>query len=334
MRYPGVYSIIVTYGNRLDFLKQTIKASINAGVDKLIIIDNGLNETCRIELQSIQIFYKPRISVHHFETNLGSAFAYQTGLKLCCEDPNCQFIWLLDDDNCPDLDALTELVFFWDEHAINYKNQVFALSSYREDRAIYKAAVQNNNPKLMLGITNSFSGFHFKRIYEILKKKFLTSCISSSMEKEIEKNYGQIYVAPYGGLFFKKTLIQQIGFPDETFFVYADDYDYTSRISELGGEIILVLKSKITDLEKSFDLENGLLTSRVISASSEFKCYYMFRNSIRFEARNIQSKPVYYINMTLYILYNTLLLLANPNTHSLNNYKSFIKGIYDGFDMF
>jgi len=334
MIYPGVYSVIVTYGNRIKYLRKTISACINVGVDKLIIIGNGLNQDCRIKLETIRNIHPKRILVHHFSTNKGSALAYKTGVKLCSTDPLCNFIWLLDDDNCPDSNSLRELVIFWKTHVIGAKSKIYALSSYRKDREIYKKAIFRNEPKLMLGPINSFSGFHFKRTYNIFKEKIKPIHKVGKIKHGLNKKYGQIYVAPYGGLFFNKELIKKIGFPDETYFVYADDYDYTSRISEAGGKIILILQSKITDLEKSFNTKRGLLTSRMLSSTSELKCYYMFRNSIRFEAKKITSKPIYYTNMSLYILYNTLLLLVNPNLKSFKNYKYSMKGIYDGIMKF
>ncbi len=56
------------------------------------------------------------------------------------------------------------------------------------------------------------------------------------------------------GLFFHKDLIEKIGLPDESYFLYVDDFDFTYRITKAGGEIWMVTNSHLHDLESSFYL--------------------------------------------------------------------------------
>ena len=78
------------------------------------------------------------------------------GLKQAYKDQECDFIWLLDDDNKPDKKALSVLKEYW--QGIKDKQKIFALLSYRKDRDAYKEAVINEKPDLVLG-EKQFWGF-------------------------------------------------------------------------------------------------------------------------------------------------------------------------------
>ena len=211
------------------------------------------------------------------------------------------FIWLLDDDNLPSETALDILVKKW--HALNpgSNQKLFSLLSYRTDRETYKKAVIYQKPELMLGPKNSFLGFHFS--YKLLNKKRITK---QDLRKPDAK-WGPVSVAPYGGMFFSRTLLDEIGLPDEKLFLYADDMDFSYRIIKKGGHIFLILESVINDLETSFHIkQNNIigksrLNTRYFNTDNKDAIYYSVRNNIIFEQNFVKNRVIYNVNKYLYL---------------------------------
>jgi len=149
-------------------------------------------------------------------------------------------------------------------------------------------------------------------------------------QKSITK-YKVVPVAPYGGLFIHKNLLNKIGFPNEDLYLYADDHERTYRITQTGGRIYLVLDSLIDDLELSWYVSKNakkttfsIISNSIISKSNSERVYYNVRNRVFFEVNDlVDNKIVYWINILLYLL---LITLSNTK-----NIKTIIKAIKDGY---
>ena len=96
-----VCSVIVTYGDRFHLLKQVIEACYKEGVDKVIVIDNASEENSKKQLKEYEKENQDRLKVIYLEENIGSAGGYKRGLQEAYECEECEYIWLLDDDNMP-----------------------------------------------------------------------------------------------------------------------------------------------------------------------------------------------------------------------------------------
>jgi GT2 family glycosyltransferase len=109
---------------------------------------------------------------------------------------------------------------------------------------------------------------------------------------------------PYGGLFFHRSLLEVIGYPDTRMFVYSDDTEYTQRITRSGGSLFFVGSSVIHDIDTSWSLAakggNGL--TRLLFADSDMRTYYATRNRVFFERYHWRaSRALYYVNRTIYL---------------------------------
>jgi GT2 family glycosyltransferase len=117
-------------------------------------------------------------------------------------------------------------------------------------------------------------------------------------DKDIK--FGKVPVAPYGGLFIDKKILTKIGYPDENFYLYADDHEWSYRITKNGGEIYLIFDSKIDDIELSWHVpkENKETTFSIISKANPFRVYYSIRNRVYFEINNlVNNRAIYWINV-------------------------------------
>ncbi|WP_452230592.1 glycosyltransferase [Lacinutrix sp. MEBiC02404] len=296
--------VTVTYGNRAAYFSKLIDSVVkNPNVAKIVVVSNGVDEESSVRLNQLQEVNKAKLIVHDMGYNSGSALGFKEGIKRVLEE-DVDFVWLLDDDNLPKNNALEVLLKSWDSFKDN-TTKPLSLLSYRPQRKIYKDAISQHNPYLMLGTENSFLGFN---ILDKLKKP--------KANKPEEVDSGVVAVAPYGGMFFHKDTISQIGLPNEHFFLYADDHEFSYRITKKEGKIILVLDSELEDLETSFHLKKPkkILHTRYFSTDSKNAIYYSVRNNVFFEKNFVNSKLVYSVNTLSYIFILFLAMIFNP-TH-------------------
>jgi len=317
--------VTVTYGNRFKYLKQVIEVTLKEGACKVIVVDNASEEESKKKLKQLEKEQKDKLKVIYLPENTGSAGGFKRGLEEAYKDKDCEFIWLLDDDNIPQKGALKKLIEFWENYTKNKEN--LSLLSFREGRELYKRAILNEDPNLILFRNNSFMGFN---ILDIPKKIIGRLKINKNGKQNFpKKDYGVISVAPYGGLFFHKNLLNIIGYPDKDFYLYADDFDFSYRITQKKGKIILLTYSIIKDLEKSWVNKNfPTLFHKLLFENSDLRVYYGVRNSIVFEKRyKIDNFFLFYLNLFVSL---TILKFLSILYKRKDRYKLIKKAIKDG----
>lgn len=299
----SIGAVLVTYKDRSKYFKKVIqKLNEFQEVSAIVLVDNGITGNSITELGNLQNNCK-KLTVVSQGYNSGSAKGFKDGILESLKK-KVDFIWLLDDDNLPNENTLKALTNNIDRVKSLTNNNIFSLLSYRPDRKIYKKAIQSNNPYAMLGGNNAFLGFN---LMDRLKKR---EVIKYNENIKI----GKVAVAPYGGMFFHKSLLNEIGMPDERFFVYADDHEFSYRITKNKGSIFLILKSQLQDLEKSFHLKKSkkILNTRFSSTNSKDAIYFSVRNNIYFEKNFVTNKVIYKINKITYIFILFLMMILNP----------------------
>lgn len=190
-----VAAIVVTY-NRKNMLLECIdhikKQSISCDI---IVIDNASTDGTKDEL-SEHIADK---SIIYFNTgkNVGGAGGFQFGLKKAYE-LGYKYFWLMDDDTYVNEDALKGLL---DTDSKLHGNYGFLSSvAYWKDGSLCKMNRQHIN---------------------------LRHRVTQVPEKEIE-----LLMASFVSFFTKRDIIEDIGLPIKEFFIWADDLEYSRRISK------------------------------------------------------------------------------------------------------
>jgi GT2 family glycosyltransferase len=326
----NIIAVVVTYGNRFNFLQKVIASCLDEGVNKVVVVDNNSKRESKRKLMELESEIGDKLEVMYLDINTGSSGGFKTGIETALKDIKCEFIWLLDDDNKPEPRSLEILKEYWLSLKKIDKQNNTALLSYRPKKANigYLEAVLNKNPDLVLGgRINSFLGFHLIDLPTKIIKKLMAQ---KQNKTELDNNIGLVSVAPYGGLFFHKHLIQMIGFPDESYFVYADDHEWSYRITKYGGEIILLQESSIEDIDVSWNSRTQYKTHfMLLIKGMKSKVYYSTRNRMFFEILNrVDSKFVYYCNI---ITYSLILFFFSLIHLRITNYKIFLRAIKDGW---
>jgi GT2 family glycosyltransferase len=317
-----VCGVIVTYGDRFNLLSQVINALWKERIDKILIIDNGSSVNTRAGIKK----HFPELIVYRFEENKGTAIAFKTGIEKALETA-CEFIWLMDDDTLPEPDSLNRLKDFWNRFSKIEKEKSTALCSYRKDRPNFTKSISTTNPEEILPLKNNFAGFHIKDFFIKIRERIISNKIEAieSLPASVKIN-----AASYGVLFFHIYLIEKIGLPEESYFLYVDDFDFTYRITNTGGEILMVTSSIIHDLESSFYLpaKKKLLYHSAFDSAKDSSAYYALRNTVYFSKKYlIDNRISYFLNRVLFIIFISVIAVLRGKIHRL---KIMRKAMSDG----
>ena len=325
-----VCAVLVTYGDRYHLLKPGIVVLLKQQISHIIVVDNHSLPRSHEHLKMLEKALNGKLEVIHLAENTGSAGGYSSGLRYASANEECEFILLLDDDIRPREGALKALLDFWQNIEVEDKGQRIALLSFREDREIYKEVILKNKPDLVMGRKNSFLGFHVIGIPKELLRRFKHRYLRETNEMALlKKMSGQVSTAPYGGMFFHKMLLDEIGYPNRDFYLYSDDWEFSYRITQKGGKIILLLNSVIEDIEKSWHLgeKKGLFRVNLLGDLDDFRLYYYVRNRVYFEKKYLVTNPLIYI-LNKFILLSAVGIFGFITGH--NNIKVIIKAVKDG----
>lgn len=317
------FAVTVTYGNRFHLLKQVIDSALSECVFKVIVVDNNSVSESREKLKAYeQEIGKDKIKVLYLDDNYGSAGGFKRGLEEVYNDSKCEFILVLDDDNLLEKGSFEKL----EALSVYLKNldYSFMLGFYRDmwdgDRkAIQKGCVKRYLP-------NNFIGFNF---LGALKNKFF----KNKTDKYINLFPLQpTEITAMGGTFFHKSIIEKIGYPNEDFYLYADDHDFTYRFTKSGGKIFLCSELKLQDIDFTTVGISGVDIGYFDEEFSEFKMYYGVRNHTYLSKSFIKSKILFYGNMSVYLLLYGKKIFTTPKKLFFRRYKLLLRAIKDGLN--
>ncbi len=238
---PETVAVVVVTYNRADLLVGMLAglAALDHQPDAVIVVDNASTDHTREVLKAAP---NPRLESLHLKENLGGAGGFHLGVRTAYER-GYDRIWLMDDDVVPAPDCL-DVLLAQDEAC---------LMSVREDtrgRLVEKAA-------MTFDLSNPFA----------IKPK-------TSM---VETTYGTRAAMParvelanvaFEGFMIRREVVERIGLPDPTYFIFYDDCDYALRARRDGFRIWAV-RDAVLVRQLSFDQQHDL---------AGWKGYYMYRN--------------------------------------------------------
>ncbi|MGF6992016.1 glycosyltransferase [Paraburkholderia sp. GAS32] len=286
--------VTVTYGDRGHFLNALVeRALVGENVQKVCIVSNASSSN----LNEIEARWGARVCIIRLDSNTGSANGYYVGIRAALDD-GAEYICLMDDDNAPTCGALSCL----HEHLERLSRRI----------GRNKAAVLGFRPEHQVDIAtgvplgrvipprSSYFGFHFLQIpYKLWRR--------SPWGRPVGRLVTETAVLPfatYGGLLAHRALFEEIGLPERSLCLYADDTEYTWRVTKGGGSILLVTSALLEDLESSWNVNVGRKTifERFLQGDSDFRAYYSCRNQAWFDKFSwSQSRLIFLFNRCLFI---------------------------------
>ena len=236
----SVAAVVVTY-NRADLLSRTLDglAAQTRPLDEVVVVDNASSD------HTAEVLAAHRgLNLHVVASpdNLGGAGGFHLGLQTA-HGRGHDRIWLMDDDVVPAPDCLATLL----------AHDGPCLAAVREDtrgRLVEKAALRFDlrNPLAIRPKTASVESRYGAR---------------AAMPERV-----QLENVSFEGFLVRRDVVDAIGLPDPSFFIFYDDVDFAVRARRAGFPVWAV-RDAVMVRQLEFDQQHAL---------DSWKGYYMYRN--------------------------------------------------------
>ncbi|WP_296607124.1 glycosyltransferase family 2 protein [Nocardioides sp.] len=241
----SVAVVVVTY-NRADLLAHMLDglAAQTRPADAIYVIDNASSDHTRALLTEQVAAARPGLPLHvtHAEENLGGAGGFHLGVQMAFAGGHDR-IWLMDDDVVPAPDCL-EVLLAQDEAC---------LMAVREDThgaLVEKAALR----------------FDLRNPLSVRPKTAMVETEYGSRDRMPERV--ELQNVAFEGFMLRREVVEAIGLPDPSYFIFYDDVDYAVRARRAGYRIWAV-RDAVLVRQLPFDQQHDL---------SGWKGYFMYRN--------------------------------------------------------
>ncbi|WP_372728124.1 glycosyltransferase family 2 protein [Nocardioides sp.] len=238
-RAETVAVVIVTF-NRADLLGRMLDglAAQTWQPDAVYVIDNASSDHTGQMLQRSDLPLLVTVS----EENLGGAGGFHLGVKLAHE-AGFDRIWLMDDDVVPEPECLATLMSYDED----------CLAAVREDiggELVEKAALD-------FDLRNPFA----------MRPKRATVDATYGDRAHLPERI-ELHNVAFEGFMVRRAVIDEIGLPDPSYFIFYDDVDFALR-ARRAGYVIWGIRDAVLVRQLDFDQQHSLDT---------WKGFYMFRN--------------------------------------------------------
>ncbi|WNW09649.1 glycosyltransferase [Pseudomonas sp. DTU_2021_1001937_2_SI_NGA_ILE_001] len=287
--------VTLTYGNRYDYLHTLISRSLQSPlIGQVLVVSNASTAP----LGKLTEQWPEQVRVIRLDRNTGSANGYAVGIQAALES-GAQFLWLMDDDNAPTVHAVATL-----HERLQRLAQVHGLdkTAVLGFRPTHQADIAAGVPqRYAVQRRSSFLGFHVAHLpYKLWRRlPWGRPQVNGSLPALV-----QLPFATYGGLLAHHSLYRKIGLPLEALKLYADDNEYTWRITATGGRLFLVPDALLDDLEHSWNIKarSGNVYENYLLGDSDLRAYYGARNQAWFDKHIWAESPlVYQFNRWLFL---------------------------------
>ena len=275
---PTVTGATVTYGSRHESCLAVVARMREAGVESVLIIDNGSAPASAAALDSAAAQSAGRVVVQRMSRNEGSAPAFAAAIA-GAREAGTDYVWLLDDDNLPEAGAL-DLLLAADRALREGGSDLTAVAPLRVPDADPATLVEElvaerfrESPRESISFAGVEAGLFARRFLE-----------RTGLRRRRPRPSGdELPYAPYGGLLARTEVLQRIGLPRAEFVLYGDDLEYTSRITAQGGRLGHVLDAIVVDPRGERWMPPGFQVRAMFLSTNPALLYYFLRNRVHRE---------------------------------------------------
>lgn len=232
--------VVVTF-NRADLLAGMLDglAAQTHRPDAVIVVDNASTDHTREVLAA-----RTDLPLHvtHHPDNVGGAGGFHLGVR-AAYDAGWDRVWLMDDDVVPAPGCLEALMAVDED----------CLIAVREDLSgalVEKAAVE----------------FDLRNPLAIKPKR--STVDSTYADRASMPELVEVHNVAFEGFMVRRGVMEEIGFPDPSFFIFYDDAEYAVRARRAGRRIWAV-RDAVLVRQLDFNQQHDL---------SGWKGFYMYRN--------------------------------------------------------
>ncbi len=310
--------MIVTYGDRYHLLREVVAAVLRDGAGHVVIVFNG-------NFDAVQAPAKDRVSVVSLEKNLGSAAGFGIGMEYA-RRLGTRLILLLDDDNLPKPGCIAGLLA---THSLLGGGNAVCLQAYRPQLTWHQLLLDTGVQTIAL--PNTFAWFHLANERHLLRRQ-LGGRRKANETGPFRFPVVKTSVACYGGLLLPAAVLDMVAPPDQSYFCYYDDIDFTDRISRSGIGIYLCGHTVVQDIEPSWHVAADAHHPAFSPLTSERRIYLDIRNAVHFGASRIDNRIIYIMNAMAFMLGMLFLsLIRSPGPRmSLSRLRLAFKAVNSG----
>jgi rhamnopyranosyl-N-acetylglucosaminyl-diphospho-decaprenol beta-1,3/1,4-galactofuranosyltransferase len=234
-------AVVVVTHNRAALLTRMLAglAASRRRPDAVIVVDNASDDHTSTVLDGTVDL---PLQVIRSDDNLGGAGGFHLGVREAYRS-GFDRVWLMDDDVVPAPDCLSVLMSTDED----------CLMSVREDRTgrlVEKAATR-------FDLRNPFA---LKPKTAMVETEYADR---AAMPERVE-----LENVAFEGFMVRRSVIERIGLPDPSYFIFYDDVDYAVRARRAGYHI-WALRDAVLVRQLAFDQQHDL---------SGWKGFYMYRN--------------------------------------------------------
>ncbi len=232
--------VVVTY-NRADLLERMLAGlgALDPAPELVVVVDNASTDHTPDVLAACTL---PGLQAVRTPENLGGAGGFHLGTRTAY-DAGVDRIWLMDDDVLPAPDCLGVLLATDED----------CLMAVREDsqgRLCEKAATR----------------FDLRNPLAIKPKSRMVETDWGSRDAMPERV--ELENVAFEGFMVRRGVLERIGLPDPSYFIFYDDVDFAVRARRAGYRI-WALRDAVLVRQLDFDQQHDL---------AGWKGYYMYRN--------------------------------------------------------
>jgi GT2 family glycosyltransferase len=211
MKMNKTVSVIVTY-NRKELLYECMEALLHQTVSTdILVVDNASTDNTKEYIAPL--LSKDSVHYHNTKKNLGGAGGFHIGMKIAMKK-GYDYVWIMDDDTIPEPTALEEI--FKADQILDGKYGFLASAVLWTDGQACLMNIPGVSKKWLQGTKNDY----------------------------VEQGMVGIKHASFVSVFFPREIIQEVGLPIKEFFIWNDDFEYTTRISQ-NHDCYYVSRSKV-----------------------------------------------------------------------------------------
>ena len=232
--------VVVTY-NRADMLRGLLDGltKLDEPADAVIVVNNASTDhTAQVLAEAIT----PNLQVIDSPENLGGAGGFHLGTKAAVEQ-GWDRLYLIDDDVVPAHDCL-EVLLAQDEDC---------LFSVREDK----------NGKLI-----ELAALKFDLRNPLAIKPKTASVMDTYPTRDALPERVAVENVAFEGFMIRRSVLEEIGLPDPTYFIFYDDVDLAIR-ARRAGRTIWAVRDAVLVRQLDFSQQHDL---------AGWKGFFMYRN--------------------------------------------------------
>lgn len=232
--------VVVTY-NRADMLRGLLDGltKLDQPADAVIVVNNASTDhTAQVLAEAVT----PNLQVIDSPENLGGAGGFHLGTKAAVEQ-GWDRLYLIDDDVVPAHDCL-EVLLAQDEDC---------LFSVREDR----------NGNLI-----ELAALKFDLRNPLAIKPKTAAVMDTYPTRDSMPERVPVENVAFEGFMIRRTVLEEIGLPDPTYFIFYDDVDLAIR-ARRAGRTIWAVRDAVLVRQLDFSQQHDL---------AGWKGFYMYRN--------------------------------------------------------